>query len=455
MTVWDTIELGSRIIEIISYTPEYHDQVLDVVKKAFFRYETVSIGSGVNESSEAQTEIAVLCSKVLEKSLVSIIARDKQLNKIVGVSINLLQQKSPNSERPTFFETFRDNCKNESSINLMNFMIETDNKIDIFEHFGVDSFIDIMYLGVLQDYGKLGIGFSLVKYSVESAKQLKQGNYVDKYLKCDQIPPQLIFAIWSARGSQAIVKFLKMSIWNTIKAKNSEIEIISYSPEYHEQVMEVIRKSFFRFETVSRSCQVDESVEGQKELELLCTEVLEKSSVSIIARDKNLNKIVGVAINVLQQKLLNSEGPTFFETFRDKCRNESSINLMNFMIAADSKVDVFEHFGVDSLVEIMFLAVLEDYGKLGIGFNLVKYSVELAKQLKQGKDVDKYLKSDQSQPKVVAALWSARQSQSIGAKLGFEVINEEPFSNYSFKGKSFAERVNDFTLMNQLAAIKI
>lgn len=110
---------------------------------------------------------------------------------------------------------------------------------------------------------------------------------------------------------------------------------------------------------------------------------------------------------------------------------------MNYMIDADSKVDVFEKFGVNSLLEIMFLAVLKDYGRQGIGYELCKYSVENAKKYDH---------------KLVTSLFTGRNTQVIGRKLGFDVVLEESFNEYSFNGKTFAERNGDPTLTYQVAA---
>lgn len=128
---------------------------------------------------------------------------------------------------------------------------------------------------------------------------------------------------------------------------------------------------------------------------------------------------------------------------------------MNYMIVADSRVDIFEHFNVDSLLEIMFLAVLEEYGRKGIGYNLCKYSVELAQDLSKGKDHEKYLSEGEPRPQLVSSLWTGRNTQIIGARLGFDVIFQEPFTEFSFNGKSFAERNGDLNLAYQLAAKRV
>lgn len=125
------------------------------------------------------------------------------------------------------------------------------------------------------------------------------------------------------------------------------------------------------------------------------------------------------------------------------------------MITADSRVDAFEKFNVDALLEVMFLATLKDFRGHGIGFQLVKHSVELAAQLKAGIDCDQYLAPGEPTPKIVAALMTGRETQKIAKKLNFKVIFAEPFSNYTFRGRNFAERVGDLTLGSEVVVARL
>lgn len=84
------------------------------------------------------------------------------------------------------------------------------------------------------------------------------------------------------------------------KSLNKTIEFIPYSAKYYDQTIEVMRQSFFQYESVSVGSEIDKNVAAQKDLEVLCDDALKKSDVSIIARDASLDKIVGVCINVIQ-----------------------------------------------------------------------------------------------------------------------------------------------------------
>lgn len=88
--VWGTIEVPDKI-EFVSYSPEYYEQVLDVMRNSFFQYETVSVASGVNKNVEAQKDLEILCSDVLKRNSISLMARDVDKDKIVGISLNVIQ----------------------------------------------------------------------------------------------------------------------------------------------------------------------------------------------------------------------------------------------------------------------------------------------------------------------------------------------------------------------------
>lgn len=159
--------------------------------------------------------------------------------------------------------------------------------------------------------------------------------------------------------------------------------------------------------------------------------------------------------NFIKVNQPSSDEPSYFEKFRDNCKTENAKSLMNYMIVADSRVNIFETFKIDVLFEIMFLAVLKEYGRQGIGLTLCKYSVDLASDLKNGKDVEKFLSPGEPQPQLVTSLMTGLNTQVIAEKLGFEVIFQEPFANFSFNGKPFSERVDEPNLVYQLVAKRI
>ena len=103
---------------------------------------------------------------------------------------------------------------------------------------------------------------------------------------------------------------------------------------------------------------------------------------------------------------------------------------------------MFEKNGVDAYFEIMFLAVESNYGKRQIGYDCVKYSVDIARELYNGKGFERVSKSLHNiKPKGCGAMWTSSYSAKIGKALGFKVLNVIPFTEFSFNGKTFNERI--------------
>ncbi|CAO1411663.1 unnamed protein product [Diamesa serratosioi] len=263
-------------------------------------------------------------------------------------------------------------------------------------------------------------------------------------------PEELIRRV--SGSSHALDQFIVVGSFQNIQEFSKDFKCLSSS------VMNpVIRNSFFKYEIGCVTCEIDSSLQAKKDLEKLCEEVLRSSGVSIIARDVKNDEIVGVALNMIQVKPDDPDDLSYFEIFRDRvCRSDNAKSLMNYMINVDSKVNIFERYDVTALLEIMFLAVLPEYGRRGIGLNLCKFSVDLARELKLGKNQE-MLSPEQrlNLPQLVSAIWTAKNSQKIGGKLGFECLHVDFHKNHTFNDKTYADRLGDASAVAVLAAKRL
>lgn len=225
------------------------------------------------------------------------------------------------------------------------------------------------------------------------------------------------------------------------KCCNDEVEIIYYDERYREASMEVLRKSFFLHEAVCIGSEVNLNPQAQKDLEQLCLDV-GRSGVSLLARHVTTDRIVGVSFNVLQTPSAPSD-LNYFESFRDDhCVSPSSKSLMQYMITMDAKVDLFQQFSIDCLLEIMFLATLPEMEGKGVATQLVASSIELAKLLKQGQATENLPhESAHKRPQLVSSLFTSRISQKVGKKNNFKEINEVPHAEFVFRGKTYSDRI--------------
>lgn len=86
-------------------------------------------------------------------------------------------------------------------------------------------------------------------------------------------------------------------IWGT--TQDGRIEFESLTDETLEGALEVIRQSFFLYESVSVGVDLMSEPGACEELEELCL-IAAKDGVSVVARDIFANKVVGVCFNKIQ-----------------------------------------------------------------------------------------------------------------------------------------------------------
>lgn len=113
------------------------------------------------------------------------------------------------------------------------------------------------------------------------------------------------------------------------------------------------------------------------------------------------------------------------------------------MIDVDAIVDLFEHCKVDSLLEVMFLGILPEFRKRGIGKKLCEISMRVAKSLKNGENVKQALEIGKTlplepAPQIVSALFTSPTSQKIGRALNWEIAARTSYEDHFHEGRSYA-----------------
>jgi GNAT superfamily N-acetyltransferase len=129
----------------------------------------------------------------------------------------------------------------------------------------------------------------------------------------------------------------------------------------------------------------------------------------------------------------------------------------------EEKVDIFEHYGVTTIMDHMFLATHADYYQKGIGRGLVAATVHMARAINRGEDVgvpisdDKYPWKDKKLPQVQAiiALFTSPISQKIGKSLGWEEISITRYDQLFYKGESYSSRLDKNIQTTAYMSIKI
>lgn len=125
------------------------------------------------------------------------------------------------------------------------------------------------------------------------------------------------------------------------------------------------------------------------------------------------------------------------------------------MAEVDAAYDLFKNFQVNCLLEIMFLATLPQFEGLKIAQNLCKYSIELARELSNGKGLDN-VREDLRTKRIqgVSSILTSRISQSVGKAVHLEPLVDYPYTRFSFNGKTYADRIGKMDPVCRLVGIK-
>lgn len=230
--------------------------------------------------------------------------------------------------------------------------------------------------------------------------------------------------------------------------EDGAIEFESLTEDTLDGALEVIRQSFFLHESVSIGVDLTSEPGASAELENLCLDAA-RDGVSVVAVDVASGQVVGVAFNKLQVR--NNSEKSAFQLFSEECRCQSSKALVDFMIDVDARIDLFSHYNVDCIYEVMFLATLPSHGKRRIGELLMSSSIEIARELKRGNSVktpvavagENALQNPTATPSLVSAIMTSKYSQKIAKKCGFESLLEVGYDEFTHRGKKFSERIGN------------
>ena len=113
------------------------------------------------------------------------------------------------------------------------------------------------------------------------------------------------------------------------------------------------------------------------------------------------------------------------------------------------KLDVFAHYGVNCLLEHMFLATATEFYGRGIGRRLIQTTEEVANALAKGEDVIAPLQEDtnpwkgRSLPRTQAimGIFTSKISQKMGISLGWDQLAVFSHDELFFEGKPYSFRI--------------
>ncbi|KAL1497081.1 hypothetical protein ABEB36_008100 [Hypothenemus hampei] len=202
-TVWATNEDGS--IEYVQITKNLLQEALDVMHRSFYINENVCTALGLPEHPESFPDMDHLV-RLVAKDGISIAAIHKETGKIAGVSFNNLQTFSLSVDYKKCIKA----CTSPITRNIIQWMSDVDDSINIFEHTKTDTGIEIMFVGILPEFRKRGIAKKLFEVSISLAKKMNEGIDVRIPIDEDKLeivrPPEIVSAVCTTFVTQKIAK---------------------------------------------------------------------------------------------------------------------------------------------------------------------------------------------------------------------------------------------------------
>ncbi|KAJ3657142.1 hypothetical protein Zmor_016167 [Zophobas morio] len=224
---------------------------------------------------------------------------------------------------------------------------------------------------------------------------------------------------------------------------NDDVYCQPLTTDYLEEATKMLEISFYPEENVSMAFGISEDPQAVRELSDMTNEIA-KDGISVIAIDKNTNKVVGTVFNKIQVK-----NDPIFNNFAKSWKSPRSKALVELMAEIDSLFNLFEYYQTDCLLELMFLGTATVYRGKGIAKKLSELTLEIGTNLAKGVNVRKSLDGTEMplgpRPKVICSTFATIATQKIGRHLGFEIGAEKLYSEMEFQGTKFSDVITNGT----------
>ncbi|XP_035722275.1 uncharacterized protein LOC118441672 [Vespa mandarinia] len=213
-------------------------------------------------------------------------------------------------------------------------------------------------------------------------------------------------------------------------------------------------------ENIAIGLDMFEESGAAEEMQLIFREVV-KDGVSIIALDSETNEIAGVIFNKIHISLKDGEKDALESFIEKNIKHRSCIELINFLDKVESKVNIFEKYNVDAILEMFYLGTDTKYRGRGIGMLLTECTLKLGKMLQNGEIkkvsmvANERIVLEAAIPKVAIAVYTSNYSIRIAEKLNGEFLANAFYEDFIINGKKMSERIDSNHKKVALVAYKL
>ena len=239
-----------------------------------------------------------------------------------------------------------------------------------------------------------------------------------------------------------------------------ELEALEYKLLTRDKVQEALA---VQAETMKQECLalglgMFEEKGAPEEMLLLFKEIM-KDGATIIAVGKETDQLAAVAFNKIHARPREGEVDQLEGFIEENLRRRSCRELVKFLGDVETSVDLFEKYSANGALELFYLGTNPRYQGRGIGCQMVNKCVEFGRGLLNGtmkrSSIGEAMPNENVLPEIVFGVFASNYSQRIAEKLGFEIVHEVQYENYTFGGRKLSERIGGTHKTARLQVLKL
>ncbi|XP_017761650.1 PREDICTED: uncharacterized protein LOC108551837 isoform X2 [Eufriesea mexicana] len=176
--------INTEVISIMSSESENEleyklltkDKVEDAlaIQAETMKLENLAIGLGMFEEDGAPEEMNLLFREII-KDGTTLVAVDKKTDELVAVAFNKIHAKPRAGEKDELEVFIEENLRYRTCRELVKFLDDIQNSVDIFESYDTKGAMELFYLGTNPRYQGRGIGRQMVQNCIEFGRGLLNG----------------------------------------------------------------------------------------------------------------------------------------------------------------------------------------------------------------------------------------------------------------------------------------
>ena len=240
-------------------------------------------------------------------------------------------------------------------------------------------------------------------------------------------------------------------------SSNEQLEFKLLTREKMQEALKI------QTETMKQECLaigfgMFEEAGAVEEMRMLFTEIVKDGS-TIMAVDRETDKLAAVAFNKIHARPREGEKDQLEIFIKENLKHRACQELVKFLDRIQMNVDIFKNYNANGAIELFYLGTDPRYQGRGIGSQMVRKCIEFGRGLLNGtmkrSSIDGGVGNEQVLPEFIYGVFASNYSQRIAETMGFEILHEVRYDDYSFAGKKLSEMIGDVHRSARLQGLRL